>query len=72
MTMNDLLPILLFLCVLTLFAVPLGEFMAKVFSGRRNFLTRIVGPVEKLLYRLFGIDERDEMSWKTYAFSLVR
>ena len=71
MTINDLLPILLFLCVLTLFAVPLGEFMAKVFSGRRNFLTRIMGPVEKLLYRLFGIDERDEMSWKTYAFSLV-
>jgi len=69
--MNDLLPILLFLCVLTLFAVPLGEFMAKVFSGRRNFLTRIVGPVEKLLYRCFGIDERDEMSWKAYAFSLV-
>jgi K+-transporting ATPase ATPase A chain len=71
MTMNDLFPILLFLCVLTLFAVPLGEFMAKVFNGRRNFLTRIVGPGEKLLYRLFGIDERDEMSWKTYAFSLV-
>ncbi len=69
--MSDLFPILLFLCALTLFAVPLGEFMAKVFSGRRNFLTRIVGPVEKLLYRLFGIDERDEMSWKAYAFSLV-
>jgi K+-transporting ATPase ATPase A chain len=57
--------------VLTLFAVPLGEFMAKVFNGRRNFLTRIVGPGEKLLYRLFGIDAREEMSWKTYAFSLV-
>jgi K+-transporting ATPase ATPase A chain len=71
MTIHDLLPILLFLCVLTLFAVPLGEFMAKVFSGRRNFLTRIVGPVEKLFYKLFGIDERDDMSWKTYAFSLV-
>jgi potassium-transporting ATPase potassium-binding subunit len=71
MTMKDLFPILLFLCLLTLFAVPLGEFMAKVFSGKRTFLARIVGPVEKLLYRLFGIDERDEMSWKAYAFSLV-
>ncbi len=71
MTINDLLPILLFLCVLTLSAVPLGEFMAKVFSGRRTFLTPITGPIENLLYRLFGIDERDEMSWKTYAFSLV-
>jgi K+-transporting ATPase ATPase A chain len=71
MTIGDSLPILLFLCVLTLFAVPLGEFMAKVFNGRRTFLTRIMGPVETLLYRVFGIDERDEMSWKTYAFSLV-
>lgn len=71
MTINDLFPILLFLCMLTLFAMPLGEFMAKVFSGRRTFLTRIVSPVEKLLYRLFGIEERDEMSWKAYAFSLI-
>ena len=45
--------------------------MAKVFSGKRTFLTRIVGPLEKFLYRLFGVDEKDEMSWKTYAFSLV-
>lgn len=71
MTINDFFPILLFLCVLTLLAVLLGEFMAKVFSGRRTFLAQIVGPVEKLLYRLFRIDERDEMSWKAYAFSLV-
>ena len=71
MTIKDLFPILLFLCALTLSAVFLGEFMAKVFSGRRNFLTPIVGSVEKLLFRLFGVDERDEMSWKTYAFSLV-
>jgi K+-transporting ATPase ATPase A chain len=49
----------------------LGEFMAKVFSGKHTFLKRIVGPVERLLYRLFGVNERDEMSWKTYAFSLV-
>jgi K+-transporting ATPase ATPase A chain len=45
--------------------------MAKVFSGKRTFLTRIAGPVEKLLYRLFGIDGREEMSWKAYALSLV-
>src|SRR4030042_2012229 len=68
---TDLIPIVFFLCLLTLCAAPLGEFMAKVFSGRRTFLTPILGPVEKLLYRLFGVDERDEMSWKAYAFSLI-
>jgi K+-transporting ATPase ATPase A chain len=71
MTAHDLLLIILFLCVLTLFALPLGEFIAKVFSGRRTFLTWVLGPVERVLYRLFGVDEKEEMSWKTYAFSLI-
>ena len=48
MTIHDFLPILLFLFVLTLSAVPLGEFIAKVFSGKRTFLTPIASPVEKL------------------------
>jgi K+-transporting ATPase ATPase A chain len=71
MTINDLLPIGLLLFVLTLSSAPLGEFIAKVFSGRRTFLTPIVSPIEKVLYRLFGVDEKDEMSWKAYAFSLI-
>jgi K+-transporting ATPase ATPase A chain len=71
MTVNDLFLTLLFLGVLTLFAVPLGEFMSKVYSGKRTFLTWMAGPVEKVFYRVFGIDEKEEMSWKTYAFSLI-
>jgi K+-transporting ATPase ATPase A chain len=71
MIINDLFLTLLFLGALTLFAVPLGEFMAKVFSGKSTFLTWIVGPVERVLYRVFGVDEKEEMSWKTYTFSLV-
>lgn len=71
MTIHDLLPIILFLGVVTLFAVPLGEFIAKVFNGRRTFLSGVAGPVERVLYRLFGVDEKEEMSWKTYASSLV-
>ena len=67
----DLFPIILFLGILTLCAVPLGGFIAKVFSNQRTFLTGIWGPLEKLLYRLLGVNEKDEMSWKTYAFSLV-
>jgi K+-transporting ATPase ATPase A chain len=71
MTISDFLPIVLLLCFLTLLAAPLGKFMAKVFSGKRTFLTAIAGPVERALYRVFGVDEKEEMSWKTYAFSLV-
>ncbi|OGP94552.1 MAG: potassium-transporting ATPase subunit KdpA [Deltaproteobacteria bacterium RBG_16_54_18] len=71
MTIRDAIPIILFLCVLTLAAVLLGGFMTMVFTGKRTFLTRIAGPTEKFLYRLFGVDKEDEMSWKTYTLSLV-
>ena len=71
MFVHALLPIILFLSVLTLAAVPLGRFIAKVFSNKRTFLTPVLGPVERVLYRLLGVDEKDEMTWKTYAFSLL-
>ncbi len=71
MTLYHLFPVALFLGVLTLAAVPLGKFIAKVFGNKRSFLTPIVGPVERVIYRLLGIDEKEEMTWKSYAFSLI-
>ncbi len=71
MTTNDWLCIILLPLILTILAFPLGGYMASVFSDGRSFLTPIVAPVERLLYRLFSIDVKEEMSWKTYAFSLV-
>jgi K+-transporting ATPase ATPase A chain len=71
MTLTDLLPAFLLPCILTVLAVPLGEFMSKVYSGGHTFLSFILRPPERLLYRLFGIDESEEMSWKTYAWSFV-
>ena len=71
MTFNDWLCVILLPLITALLAFPLGEFMAKVFSGSRTFLTPIIAPVERMLYRLFRVDEKEEMSWKTYALSLV-
>jgi potassium-transporting ATPase potassium-binding subunit len=71
MTFNDWLCVILLPLITALLAFPLGEFMAKVFSGSRTFLTRIIAPVERMLYRLFSVDENEEMSWKTYTLSLV-
>jgi K+-transporting ATPase ATPase A chain len=71
MTLYHLFPVILFLGVLTLCAAPLGKFIAKVFSNKRTFLTRVLGPVESVLYRLIGVDEKEEMTWKTYTFSLI-
>jgi len=71
MTVNDWLCIILLPLITAALAFPLGEFMANVFSGAKTFLTPLVAPVERILYRLFGVDEKEEMSWQTYAFSLV-
>ncbi|MGB5217251.1 MAG: potassium-transporting ATPase subunit KdpA [Smithella sp.] len=71
MTVNDWLCIILLPLIAAALAFPLGEFMAKVFSGSKNFLTPVVAPVERILYRLFCVDEKEEMSWQTYAVSLV-
>ncbi|HEX9949327.1 MAG TPA: potassium-transporting ATPase subunit KdpA, partial [Thermodesulfobacteriota bacterium] len=71
MTLYHLFPVVLFLGVLTLFAVPLGKFIAKVFSNKRTFLTPVLGPIEMAIYRLLGIKEKEEMTWKTYAISLI-
>jgi K+-transporting ATPase ATPase A chain len=50
---------------------PMGSFMARVFAGERTFLTSVLGPVERLLYRLFGVREGEDMPWTTYAFALL-
>lgn len=61
----------LFLTILTFVALLLGEYMAKVFKGEKTLLSFILRPIEKLLYKLFGVDETTEMDWKAYSFSLI-
>src|SRR5262245_9761548 len=70
------LQIALYLVVLVALAKPLGGFMARVFEGRPCGLDRILGPVERALYRIGGVDAARESGWKEYAgaflaFSLV-
>jgi K+-transporting ATPase ATPase A chain len=61
----------LYLLVLLLLVKPLGTFMARVYQGERTFLTPVVGPVERLLYRIAGLRPDQEMGWKTYALALL-
>ena len=63
--------IVLYVVLLALIAKPLGIYMAHVFRGEHTFMDRIVRPVEKLTYRLCGIDETREMGVTGYAVSLV-
>lgn len=66
-----LVQLALFLTILTFVALLLGEYMAKVFKGEKTLLSFILKPIEKFLYKLFGVDETTEMDWKAYSFSLI-
>ena len=52
-------------------AFPLGHYMAVLFSGGRVWLTPVLGPVERGLYRLAGVDSRRGMTWLEYVFALI-
>ena len=54
-----------------LLALPLGAYMARVYSGETFWATRALGPVERLFYRLAGIHPDEEMDWKRYAIALL-
>lgn len=61
----------LYLLVLLILVKPLGLYMARVYSGERTPLDRLVGPVERLIYRLAGVNPQEEMDWKSYALALL-
>ena len=62
--------IIFFLIVLAL-TKPLGSYMARVFQGERTWLSAILAPVEKLIYRVCGVREDEEMTWYAYALSML-
>src|SRR5512145_2221810 len=71
MTFNGILQITIYLIVLILLAKPLGVYMARIYFGERTFLDRVFGPVERLIYRLAGVDPAQEMNWKVYAVAML-
>ena len=71
MTGNGVFQVALYFGVLTVLAVPLGAFMAHVYRGERTFLTPVVGPVERFIYRIAGVSADDAMSWKRYALAAL-
>jgi len=71
MTFAGWLTIFLFVVVLTALGLPLGSYMAKVYTGGRVFLSPVLGPPERLIYRLLRVDPDDGQDWKRYAKSLL-
>jgi len=71
MTFAGWLTIVLFAVILTALAIPLGGYMAKVYTGKRVFLSPIFSGPERFLYRILRVDPEREQDWKSYAKSLL-
>jgi K+-transporting ATPase ATPase A chain len=71
MTFSGVFEIALTLGLTVAAAYPLGAYMANVFDNRRTFLTQIIGPVERALYRLAGVEPEAEQKWHEYAMAMV-
>jgi K+-transporting ATPase ATPase A chain len=52
-------------------AIPLSGLIASVYSGEKNFLSPVLGPVERGFYRLAGVDETREQTWLVYAIAMI-
>jgi K+-transporting ATPase ATPase A chain len=71
MTANGWLQIVVFLLLILAVTKPLGVFMAHVFSRERTFMDPVLRPMERLLYRVTGVDENHEMRWTEYAVAML-
>jgi K+-transporting ATPase ATPase A chain len=71
MTANGWFQIALFLALILAVTKPLGVFMARVFNRERTFLDPVLRPIERLIYRLTGVDEQHEMRWTEYAVAML-
>jgi potassium-transporting ATPase potassium-binding subunit len=70
-TAQGWLQVALYVGAILLLGKPLGSFMAAVYEGRRTFLAPVLRPVEILIYRLAGVDEKGEVDWKRYTLGLL-
>ncbi|MGA8367955.1 MAG: potassium-transporting ATPase subunit KdpA [Candidatus Acidiferrales bacterium] len=71
MTVNGWLQIAAFFVVLFLLTKPVGVFMTRVFEREKTFLDPLLRPIERLIYRLTGIEEQREMDWKEYTVAML-
>ena len=71
MTGQGLLQLAVYLIVLLALAWPLGVYMARVFDGPAPWLVRVLGPLERGIYRVCGVRPDEQMGWKRYAIAML-
>src|SRR5215471_4858152 len=70
-TLDAVLQVLLYLFLILLITKPLGLYMYKIFNGERTWLSPVVVPIERLFYRLCGIDPEGEQKWWEYVIAML-
>jgi K+-transporting ATPase ATPase A chain len=71
MTANGWIQIALFCLAIIVCVKPLGLYMARLFEGERTFLSPVLGPVERGIYRLCGVKPGQEQHWTTYTIAML-
>jgi K+-transporting ATPase ATPase A chain len=71
MTANGWFQIGFYLLVIFLLTKPVGIFMTRVFNREKTFLDPVLRPIERVVYRLTGVDEKHEMRWTEYAIAML-
>lgn len=62
---------IIYLAILVALGIPLGKYIGKVMDGEKVWLSKILLPCERVIYKLLKIDEKEEMPWKKYALSAI-
>ncbi|HXZ79985.1 MAG TPA: potassium-transporting ATPase subunit KdpA, partial [Terriglobales bacterium] len=71
MTANGWFQVLVFLALILAVTKPMGVFLTRVFNREKTFMDPVLRPIERLLYRITGVDENREMRWTEYAVSML-
>ena len=70
-TLNSVLQVLIFLAIVLLITKPMGLYLTAIFSGRRTWLSPVFVPVERLFYRLCGVNPEEEQKWWEYVIAML-
>lgn len=68
---TELLGVFAIFMTTVLLAIPLGRYIARVYMGERSLLDPVLGPVERLFFRVSGIDSSREMTWQEHMKAML-
>ena len=68
---TEILGVILMYAIVVVLAIPLGRYIGKVFINEKTWLDKILNPVDKLFYKLSGINPDKEMNWKQHLVALL-